>query len=112
MSESELKKNIKIIFKSAELVYKVKDYTSATILYFKTLFLILDLHILKTQGKIPKDHTERFRMLEISESDYYKFLDKNFKIYRSTYNISIDKKDCEVVKKYVYELIKNEKLDI
>jgi len=48
------KKEHKIIFKSAELVYDAKDYTSATILYFKTLFLILDLHILENYGKIPK----------------------------------------------------------
>lgn len=107
-----LKKNIKIVFKSAELVYKSQDYTSATILYFKTLFLLLDQFLLEKHGKSPKDHTERFRVLESSEKNYYEFLDKNFRIYRNTYNTTINKTDCDSVRKYVIKFIKDRNIEI
>ena len=43
--EEELLKNIKQVFSSAESIYSINNYTSATILYFKTWFVILDLVI-------------------------------------------------------------------
>ncbi|MEK6932277.1 MAG: hypothetical protein AABW56_00600 [Nanoarchaeota archaeon] len=112
MIEDELIKNIKIIIKSADLVYLNKDYTSATILYFKALFLVLDLIILKSSGKTPKDHTERFRILQRDYHDLYESLDKYFKIYRDTYSLSIDKETCGVIKNYAKRTIKEHKIEI
>jgi len=112
MIENELTKNIKLILKSADLVYSNKDYTSATILYFKTLFLVLDLIILKSSGKTPKDHTERFRFLQKDHHNLYESLDKYFKIYRDTYSISIDRGTCEVIKDYAKRTIKEYKIEI
>lgn len=112
MIEDELMKNIKIILKSADLVYSSKDYTSATILYFKTLFSILDFIILKSKGKTPKDHAERFRILQQDFPKLYESLDKYFKIYQNTYSISIDKETCEVIKNYVGKTIDEYKIKI
>ena len=112
MIEDELTKNVKLILKSADLVYLNKDYTSATILYFKTLFLALDLIILKSSGKTPKDHTERFRILQKDYPNLYESLDKYFKIYRDTYSISIDKETCGVIKDYVKRTIKEYKIEV
>lgn len=112
MEEDKLINNIKIIFGSAELIYSRKDYTSATILYFKAVFSVLDLILLKTQGKTPKDHGERFRMLETADLELYEFLDKYFKIYRDTYSISIDKETCEKVRKNVKRIIEKYKIQI
>ena len=112
MIEDELIKNVKLILKSADLVYLNKDYTSATILYFKILFLVLDLIILRTKGKTPKDHTERFRILQQDYPKLYESLDKYFKVYRDTYSISIDKETCEVIKHYVKETINEYKIKI
>jgi len=106
----DLEDNIKRILNSAEIVYNTKDYTSATILYFKTLFAILDLIILKKQGKTPKDHTERFRILQTSFPDLYEIIDKYFKIYRDTYTTSIEKEDCDKIRKNVKELIDKYKI--
>ncbi len=110
--EKELQENIKIIFGSAELVYKNKDYTSATILYFKALFSIIDVILLRAKGKAPKDHTERFRMLEAFDAGLYEFLDKYFKIYRDTYSISIDKDTCEKVRKHARRIAEEHKIQI
>jgi uncharacterized protein (UPF0332 family) len=110
MDEAKLSNNIKIIQSSAELVFQNKDYTSATILYFKAFFCVLDLILLKEQGRAPKDHTERFRMLETYKPKLFELLDKSFKIYRDTYSISIDKQTCEEVRKNVKRVIEEYKI--
>ena len=97
---------------SAELVYINKDYTSATILFFKAAFGALDVILLKTTGKTPKDHNERFRMLQSTNPELYIFLDKFFKIYRDTYSVCIDKETCGQVRKSVKELIARYKIQI
>ena len=105
MTEKELSENIKSVWASAELVYSTKDFTSAAILYFKAAFSILDLILLRSDKKVPKDHTERFRMLEGKYPDMYEFLDKFFKVYRDTYTTTIDKETCERVKGNVKRII-------
>ncbi len=112
MLHKELMSNIKTVLKSADLVYENEDYTSATILYFKALFIVLDLIILKNMGITPKDHTERFRILENRFPSLYTIIDKYFKIYRATYSTSIDKETCEGIKKNVDKIIKEFKIEI
>tara|TARA_Y100000310_G_C20580670_1_gene762798 strand:+ start:376 stop:714 length:339 start_codon:yes stop_codon:yes gene_type:complete len=103
--EEELLSNIRTFFKSAELVYKSKDYTSATMLYFKTLFVSLDLLIFKKLKYTPKDHTERFRILQKEFIQEYEMLDQYFNVYRSTYSTTIDKQICEEIRNYVTKTI-------
>ena len=93
------------ILSSAELVYNQHDYTSATILYFKVLFCALDAMLLRRTGKAPKDHTERFRLLETIDPASYELLDKYFPIYRDTYTTTIDKTTCERVRHDVKKII-------
>ena len=104
--EEELLRNIKIFLSSAELVYQAKDYTSATTLYFKTLFIALDLFLLRKLKIVPKDHSERFRLLEKSFPEEYSKLDKYFSIYRSTYSTTIEKETCEEIRRYVVSFLK------
>jgi len=106
MTYGEIIKNLKVILHSADLVYGTKDYTSATILYFKAAFLAIDSILLAEKGRSPKDHTERFRMLEKDYPGMYEFLDKRFKIYRDTYSVSIDKTACDSVRNDVKKIIK------
>jgi len=106
----ELVKNIQMFLSSAQLVYKATDYTSATILYFKAAFAAIDIILLQKEGKSPKDHTERFRMIEEKYPDLYVFLDKYFPIYRDTYTAIIEKARCDEVKKNVEYIIERYKL--
>jgi hypothetical protein len=78
------KQQIQQFKKSADALYDLKDYTSATILYFKTWFAIQDYILLDKIGQSPKDHTERFRLLEKNFPDAYRELDKEFSTYRDT----------------------------
>lgn len=100
--------NINKFLKSAEIVYKTNDFTSATILYFKALFSILDFIILKDSGKIPKDHSERFRILESEHPKLYLLLDKLYPSYRTTYTSIINKGICDKIKENVERIIKEQ----
>ena len=108
--EGVLIENIRSFMKSARLVYASRDYTSAAIIYFKALFSVFDLAILREKGFVPKDHTERFRLLREEFLDLYAWIDRYFEIYRNSYNAKIEKEDCDTVKEYVEELIKKQKI--
>lgn len=91
--------------RSSDSLYMSKDYTSAAILYFKTWFAIQDFLLLEKAGQSPKDHTERFRLLERNFPDIFLALDKEFSTYRDTYSKIIDKDTCDRIKSIVdYEL--------
>ena len=107
----DLIKNIRDFKNSADIVYKTGDYTSSTILYFKCLFVVLDIIILQKNGKTPKDHAERFKILKDDFSELYIFLDKHYHIYRQTYSLTIDKFSCDEVKKNVERIINEYKID-
>jgi uncharacterized protein (UPF0332 family) len=110
MTEKDLKENIKSFIKSARLVYATKDYTSATLLYFKALFATLDLIIFRTFRKTPKDHSERFQLLKSSFPELYEILDKIYPVYRDTYSLRIEKEVCDRIKKDVENVIKKYKI--
>lgn len=95
------KNQILMFKKSADNIYISKDYTSATILYFKTLFAVQDFLLLEKIGISPKDHTERFKQLKIDFSDMFKELDMEFSTYRDTYSKIIDKNTCDRIKKLI-----------
>ena len=91
-----------IIFKSsADSLYETKDYTSATILYFKTLFAIQDFLLIEKTGESPKDHTERFKKLKISFPELFIELDKEFTTYRDTYSKILDRETGFRIKRLV-----------
>ncbi len=109
--QQRLRENINTFLKSANLVYDTKDYTSATILYFKAMFSVLDYFILSRVGKAPKDHEERFRILQSDFPDMYKVLDNLFPIYRESYRASISYEKCKEVKKNVEKLVERSKAE-
>lgn len=100
-----------IFKKSADSLFISGDYTSATILYFKTLFAIQDFVLLEETGESPKDHATRFRSLEKSFPDLFKELDVEFPTYRDTYSKIIEKDTCLRIKKIVENDIKKYKIN-
>ena len=91
--------------RSADQVFDLKDYTSATILYFKTWFAIHDVILLKKIGYAPKDHTERFRLLQEQFPKQYDLLDAEFATYRSTYTRITSVQNCLRIRTIVQEAI-------
>jgi len=105
------KNQILIFKKSADTLYSAKDYTSASILYFKTWFAIQDFVLLEKVGRSPKDHRERFRLLEKEFPDVYRELDKEFSTYRDTYSKIVEKEDCDRIRRIVENEIKDKSID-
>ncbi len=105
------KEQILIFKKSADSLYLTADFTSATILYFKTLFAIQDFLLLEETGESPKDHNARFRSLEKYFPNLFKELDVEFSTYRDTYSKIIDKETCNRMKRIVENDIKKYKIN-
>lgn len=97
MVEEILKENIKEYLKEAEKAKKDFAYNSATTLFFKAIAVLIDLFILKNEGFIPSNHTERFRLLELKYPLLYKILDKDFPVYQNSYRLKLTKKHAEVL---------------
>ena len=104
------KQQILMFKSSADKLYASKDYTSATILYFKVLFAIQDFLLLEDVGESPKDHNSRFRMLEKHSPELFRELDIEFSTYRDTYSKIIDKATCNRIKKIIENDIKKYKI--
>lgn len=109
-TKQALARNILNFWRSAELVYKNGDWTSACTLYFKALFVIIDYILLLAGHDVPKDHGDRFRTIERHFPRIYKALDRLYPIYRNTYSLTISKRDCDEVRRYVKRLIEEHKI--
>jgi len=91
-----------LVFKrSADSLFQSGDYTSATILYFKTLFAVQDYLLLEKTGESPKDHNVRFRSLETNFPELFQELDIEFSTYRDTYSKILNKETALRIKKLV-----------
>lgn len=105
------KEQILIFKSSADTLFKSKDYTSATILYFKTWFAIQDHLLLEEVGESPKDHNSRFRQLEKYFPKIYRELDLELSTYRDTYSKIIDLDTCKRIKGIVEHNVNEYKIE-
>jgi HEPN domain-containing protein len=73
-------------YESALFLIEKQKYKSATILLAKALFALLDYLIFIKYGKLPKNHSERFRILETREKEIYQLVDSVWGKYTDTYS--------------------------
>jgi len=108
MNEKEaiLAENIKNFYLDGENALKRRSYNSAASLFFKSLAVLTDWHLLKKEGFIPKSHTDRFRLLEKKYKEIYLLLDKDFPSYQDSYTLLLSKEVAEVLKEDVRKLAK------
>ncbi len=106
-----LKEQILVFKRSADIIYKTGDYTSAAIIYFKALFAMQDFILMNKIGYSPKDHTERFRLLQKEFPEEYDVLDSEFNTYRSTYSERISKETCDRIRGLVENAIRDHKIE-
>ncbi|ACS33134.1 hypothetical protein [Thermococcus gammatolerans] len=100
----ELKVNAQEYLEDADYLYNKGHYNSALNLYFKALVAICDYIILRDTGKLPRNHTERFRILEEKYPDIYDIVDFHFNNYRKAYLMRATKEWVEVLKNDVHNL--------
>ena len=95
----------------AENEYNLSRYKNALILYSKAVFSLCDYIVALKKLKLPKDHSERFRILERHIPKLYPIVDRLFKIYTDTYLEQSDKESCGGMKNAIKEINGIEKLD-
>ena len=99
-------KNIKEFYGNAIEAEKKADYNTSVTLFFKALAVLGDLFILRKEGFIPSNHSERFRVLEEKYHEIYELLDKNFSHYQESYSLKMNQEISKVIRKDVERIIK------
>jgi len=61
-------------------------YKNSAILFSKDLFAICDILIQNKLNKLPKNHSERFRILEQYFKEVYEIVDEIFDKYTDSYS--------------------------
>lgn len=85
-------------------------YKNATILFSKALFALCDVVIYSKLAKLPKNHGERFRILEAYFPEIYAFVDEVFSHYTDAYSKPILKKACEKIKDGIKKISRDTEL--
>jgi hypothetical protein len=104
VSLDELRINAKEYLEDADYLFNKSHYNSALNLYFKALVAICDYIILHGTGKLPRNHTERFRILQEKYPDIYIIVDFHFNNYRKAYLMRATKDWVEVLRNDVHKL--------
>ena len=100
-------------YESAFLLIKHQKQKSATILLSKALFAFIDYLLLQKYQKFPKNHAERFRLLETKEKDLYTLVDSVWSKYTDTYSKPSSEEAITLLKNTIQEIInKNETTSI
>jgi hypothetical protein len=102
----ELEKTFIEEYEGASEELEKQRFKNATILFSKALFAICDLIIFQGLKKLPKNHTERFRILEEKFPDVYPVVDSIFNDYTDAYSKPILKETCVNIQNGIKKIIK------
>ncbi len=101
---NELLENAEESIESAEYDIKKGRYNSSVSSFFRAAANLCD-YIIYTEIKIlPKNHNERFQLLEKYFPEIHNKLKEFFHLYRESYNLRLKKEDALKIKEYVNEL--------
>lgn len=74
--------------------------------YFKAIVIFCDYLVYGEIKRLPKNHNDRFNLLEIYFKEIYKKVSHLFEIYIKSYNLKVKKEDVLKLEKYANELKK------
>ena len=100
----ELLKNVEEFLESGNENLTKKRYNVASSDFFKAIVILCDYMIYSEIKIMPKNHTERFSLLETYFQQIYKKVSLLFKTYTKSYNLRLSEKEASAVKSYAYEL--------
>jgi hypothetical protein len=90
--KNQLIENIREFYQSAFAEEEKNHFNVAVTLYFKSLAIMADLYLFNKEGKIPNNHSERFKIIEQKYPEIYQILDRTFPYYRDSYRIKLNQK--------------------
>lgn len=107
-----LLENVKEFYSRGMGMKEEEAWNSSVTLFFKAIAVLVDLFLLKEEGRIPSNHGERFRILEEKYGKLYKILDKDFPIYQDSYTIKLNEDYTEVLKNDLEEVVEYTGIEI
>ncbi len=96
--------NAEEFLESAEDSLKKERWNAAVSNFFKAIVTFCDYLLYKQIKIIPKNHSERFDLLELHFKEIYPEISKLFKSYRESYNLKLTKEQALTLKKHAYEI--------
>ena len=100
----ELLKNADEFLESAEENLKKERFNASVSDFFKAIVILCDYLLYREIKIIPKNHNERFALLETHFKKTYSEVSNLFKIYTKSYNLRLGKEDAIRLKNYSNEL--------
>jgi hypothetical protein len=100
----ELLDNVKEFLESGEENLKKERFNAAVSDFFKAIVILCDYIIYRDIKIMPKNHNERFSLLETYFKDIYKNVSEFFKTYTKSYNLRLGKEEATKLKNYANEL--------
>ncbi len=102
----ELLKNAEEFLESGEENLIKKRFNVAVSDFFKAIVILCDYLIYNQIRVMPKNHNQRFSLLETYFNEAYQKVSDFFKIYTQSYNLRLRQKDANKLKEYANELKK------
>jgi len=100
----ELIDNIKEFLESGEDNLKKERFNASATDFFKAIVVTCD-YILYSKIKIlPKNHSERFSLLNKHFEEIYLKVSELFLVYVKSYNFKVKKEDVLKIKEYAYNI--------
>lgn len=100
----ELLKNANEFLESGEENFKKKRFNASAPDFFKAIVIFCDYLVYKNMKIMPKNHNERFLLLEKYFPQIYNKVSGLFKIYTQSYNLRLKQNDSIKIKNYADEL--------
>jgi uncharacterized protein (UPF0332 family) len=97
-------KNALEFLESGEDNLKKQRFNAAVSDFFKSIVIFCDYLIYRETRILPKNHNDRFKLLENYFADIYKKVANLFETYIKSYNLSSTKNQAENLRNYAYEL--------
>jgi uncharacterized protein (UPF0332 family) len=102
----QLLKNAGDFLVSGERDFKEKRFNVAASSFFKAIVVFCDFLIYREIKRLPKNHNDRFQLLELYFEEIYKSVSDLFKVYVKSYNLKSTEEDVINIRRYAYEIEK------
>ncbi len=100
----ELLENANEFLESGEDNLNKKRYNVAVSDFFKAIVILSDYLIYQEIKRMPKNHNDRFSLLEMYFKEIYVRVSELFKVYIKSYNLRLGLDEVNVVRGYANEL--------
>lgn len=100
----ELLKNVTEFIESGEENIKKHRFNAAVSDFFKAIVISCDYLIYTEIKKLPKNHNERFSLLQKYFDTIYKEVSKLFGTYVRSYNLRLTEEEANEIREYTYRL--------